>query len=69
MDSGLAISVVIIFFCLEYPKNDTIGLHSIQSWWGNTVFVNTDDFRGTSFLDMPTDGFGYVLCTPPLSIC
>lgn len=47
LDSGVAISVVLIFFCLQYPKNGTIGLNNIQAWWGNNVFYNTADYLGT----------------------
>ncbi|KAG1903462.1 OPT oligopeptide transporter protein-domain-containing protein [Suillus fuscotomentosus] len=31
MDSGLAVSIILIFFCLQYPDNGTIGLHTIQT--------------------------------------
>jgi hypothetical protein len=47
LDSGVAISVVLIFFSLQYPKNGTIGQNTIQSWWGNTVFNNNADAKGT----------------------
>ncbi|KAG6373683.1 OPT oligopeptide transporter [Boletus reticuloceps] len=43
LDTGLACSVILIFFCLQYPDNGTIGLNSIQTWWGNTVFLKTAD--------------------------
>ncbi len=44
LDSGVAIGIVLVFFCLQYPKNGTIGANTIQTWWGNTVFSNTVDF-------------------------
>ncbi|KAJ2919901.1 hypothetical protein MD484_g457, partial [Candolleomyces efflorescens] len=47
LDSGVAISVIVIFFCLQYPKNGTIGLSTIQAWWGNTIFLDTADSHGT----------------------
>ncbi|KAG6856129.1 hypothetical protein H0H87_007188, partial [Tephrocybe sp. NHM501043] len=47
LDAGVAVSAVLIFFCLQYPKNGTIGLNSIQTWWGNTVYANTADAAGT----------------------
>ncbi|KAF9038022.1 OPT oligopeptide transporter [Panaeolus papilionaceus] len=47
LDAGLAVSVVLIFFCLQYPKNGSIGLNTIQTWWGNTVYTNTADYKGT----------------------
>ena len=31
---------------LQYPKNGTIGEDTIQSWWGNTVFLDTADYLG-----------------------
>ncbi|KAL6301879.1 OPT oligopeptide transporter [Sparassis latifolia] len=50
MDSGLAVSVIIIFFCLQYPADGTIGLNTIQKWWGNTVFLNTADGKALPYL-------------------
>jgi OPT family small oligopeptide transporter len=47
MDAGVAISAVLIFFILQYPKNGTIGANNIQVWWGNTVFSNNADAKGT----------------------
>jgi OPT family small oligopeptide transporter len=47
MDAGVAISAVLIFFILQYPKNGTIGADNIQVWWGNTVFANNADAKGT----------------------
>jgi hypothetical protein len=49
LDSGLAISIILIFFCLQYPANGTIGSTNIAKWWGNTVFVNTADGQGLSY--------------------
>ncbi|KAH9475266.1 Sexual differentiation process protein isp4 [Psilocybe cubensis] len=45
LDSGVAVSAVLIFFILQYPKNGSIGI-GLQNWWGNTVMWNTAD--GTS---------------------
>ncbi|KAF8496641.1 OPT oligopeptide transporter [Hysterangium stoloniferum] len=53
LDCGVAISVIIIFFCLEFPKNGSIGAETIQTWWGNTVFANTMDSRGTPHIILP----------------
>ncbi|KAF8263832.1 OPT oligopeptide transporter [Lactarius quietus] len=47
LDAGYAIGVVFIFFTLQYPDNGNIGLSTIQNWWGNTVFLNTADAKGT----------------------
>ncbi|KAI0052774.1 small oligopeptide transporter [Auriscalpium vulgare] len=46
LDAGYAVGCIIIFFALQYPKNGTIGLNSIQTWWGNTVYSNTADAAG-----------------------
>ena len=58
LDSGLAISTIIIFFCLQFPKDGTIGANSIQTWWGNTVFANTADWNGTPLLVPENGTFG-----------
>ena len=58
LDSGLAISTIVIFFCLQFPKDGTIGLNSIQTWWGNTVSANTADAAGVTFYSIPAEGFG-----------
>ncbi|KAI0271688.1 small oligopeptide transporter [Gloeopeniophorella convolvens] len=43
LDAGLAISIIVIFFALQFPKNGTIGQNSILTWWGNTVpFTGAD---------------------------
>jgi hypothetical protein len=36
LDASVALALIVIFFTLQYPKNGTIGLNTIQSWWGNT---------------------------------
>ncbi|KAG1852663.1 OPT oligopeptide transporter protein-domain-containing protein [Suillus subluteus] len=46
LDAGLAVSVIFIFFVLQYPANGSIG-ESLQHWWGNTVFNTTADGMGT----------------------
>ncbi|TDL15748.1 OPT oligopeptide transporter [Rickenella mellea] len=55
LDSGLAISIVLIFFCLQYPKNGTIGANTIETWWGNTVFANTLDWDGAPLRQLTPD--------------
>ena len=57
LDSGVAVSVVLIFFCLQYPQNGTIGLTTIQSWWGNTVSFNTADGNKLPLLTVPEGEF------------
>ncbi|KAJ7633597.1 OPT oligopeptide transporter [Mycena polygramma] len=47
LDSGVAVSIIVIFFCLQFPKNGTIGATNIATWWGNTVpFVGADNGPG-----------------------
>ncbi|KAJ7644816.1 OPT oligopeptide transporter [Roridomyces roridus] len=59
LDSGIAVSTVLIFFILQYPRNGTIGINSIQSWWGNTVWMNTADAAGTPMRQVaPGETFG-----------
>ncbi|KAF8195689.1 OPT oligopeptide transporter [Mycena galopus ATCC 62051] len=59
MDSGVAISAVLIFFILEYPRGGTIGANTIATWWGNTVYVNTADGRKTPMISLaPGETFG-----------
>ena len=59
LDSGLALSVIFIFFVLTYPKNGTIGADTVQSWWGNTVWLKTADAKGygTPFYPLPEKGY------------
>ncbi|KAF9475507.1 OPT oligopeptide transporter [Pholiota conissans] len=59
LDTGLAISILVIFFALQYPKNGAIGADNIQSWWGNTVpFVGADGM-GTPIRTLaPGETFG-----------
>jgi len=52
LDAGVAISVLIIFFCLQYPRNGTIGLNTIQAWWGNTVPFQGADGKGTPVIEL-----------------
>ena len=56
LDAGYAVGVIIIFFTLQYPKNGTIGLNTIQQWWGNTVYTKTADFTGAPFKTVPDGG-------------
>ncbi|KAJ7469724.1 oligopeptide transporter [Mycena latifolia] len=50
LDSGVAVSAVLIFFILQYPKNGNIGIDTIQVWWGNTVWLNTADGNKTPMI-------------------
>jgi len=59
MDSGVAVSILVIFFCLQFPKNGTIGASSILGWWGNTVPFTGADGLGTPVrLLAPGETFG-----------
>ncbi|KAF8060810.1 small oligopeptide transporter [Lyophyllum atratum] len=37
LDSGVAVSIILIFFALQFPKNGAIGATTLSTWWGNTV--------------------------------
>ncbi|KAF7313127.1 OPT oligopeptide transporter [Mycena kentingensis (nom. inval.)] len=52
LDAGLAVSAVLIFFILQYPKNGTIGLNNVQAWWGNTVYTKTADWNRTPMIKL-----------------
>lgn len=56
LDSGVAVSAVLIFFCLQYPKGGVIGENNIATWWGNNVYLNTADGLGTPWLPLPESG-------------
>jgi len=59
LDTGVAISAILIFFMLQYPRNGTIGLDTIQVWWGNTVFFNNADGAATPLIVLePGQTFG-----------
>jgi len=47
LDAGTAVGLLLIYFCLQYPLNGTIGLNTIQQWWGNQVYKDTMDWRFT----------------------
>jgi OPT family small oligopeptide transporter len=58
LDSGLAVSILVIFFTLQFPKNGTIGL-GLQRWWGNTVPFTGADGLGTPVRPLaPGETFG-----------
>jgi len=59
LDSGVAVSAVLIFFILQYPQNGNIGIDTIQVWWGNSVWLNTADGRKTPMITLADgDTFG-----------
>ncbi|KAH7875547.1 oligopeptide transporter [Lentinula edodes] len=51
-DCGTVISLIFIFFTLQFPKGGTI----FVNWWGNTVFTNTADFLRTPLKAIPEGG-------------
>ncbi|KAK0442537.1 oligopeptide transporter [Desarmillaria tabescens] len=57
MDSGVAVSAVVIFFCLQYPRNGDIGATTVQKWWGNTVPFSNADSAGTPLLTVSDGSF------------
>jgi len=59
LDSGLAVSILVIFFTLQFPSNGNIGLNSIQSWWGNVFPFTGADGLGTPLNTLaPGETFG-----------
>lgn len=49
LDSGLALSTIVIFFALLLPQIDP------PQWWGNTV-INTMDYEGTAIQKVLPEG-------------
>ncbi|KAI0247355.1 small oligopeptide transporter [Lactifluus subvellereus] len=56
LGTGYAVGTIVIFFSLQYPKNGTIGVNSIQNWWGNTVYTKTVDYAGLPAKTVPEGG-------------
>ncbi|KAH9832325.1 OPT oligopeptide transporter [Rhodofomes roseus] len=56
LDSGVAISIIVIFFCVQYPLAGAIGKDTIQAWWGNTVPFDNADGRSESYNIIPAGG-------------
>ncbi|GLB37836.1 putative OPT oligopeptide transporter protein [Lyophyllum shimeji] len=52
LDSGTVLSLIFIFFTLQFPKNGTISLN----WWGNWVHERTADWDRRPFLKIPPGG-------------
>jgi len=53
LDAGTAVGLILIFFCLQYPLNGSIGQNTVQKWWGNSVFMNNLDWKNTAVLKLP----------------
>ncbi|KXH26079.1 OPT family small oligopeptide transporter [Colletotrichum nymphaeae SA-01] len=52
LDTGLAISGIVIFFAVTYGPNA-----QFPDWWGNTVWSETADGQGLPWLQMPDVGY------------
>lgn len=50
LDVGTALSGIIIFFAVSYPG------YTFPDWWGNTVYANTADGNGASWMKIPESG-------------
>ncbi|KAH7927408.1 OPT superfamily oligopeptide transporter [Leucogyrophana mollusca] len=48
LDAGVALSLLVIFFCVQMPKGGIT-----LNWWGNTAWMNTADALGTPLYVMP----------------
>jgi OPT family oligopeptide transporter len=60
LDSGVGISLILIFFCLQFPRG---GIN--LNWWGNTVWQNTADANGIPYIPLAS---GQTFGPPPVSI-
>ncbi|KAI0014757.1 OPT family small oligopeptide transporter [Xylariomycetidae sp. FL0641] len=52
LDTGLAISGIVIFFAITYGPEV-----QFPAWWGNTVWQNTADNLGLPWLELPKEGY------------
>ncbi|KAK2464416.1 hypothetical protein APHAL10511_003564 [Amanita phalloides] len=52
LDSGTVISLMVIFFTLQFPRGGKIDV----DWWGNTVFMDTADWVKTAWKAVPDGG-------------
>ncbi|KAJ3526040.1 hypothetical protein NM688_g8312 [Phlebia brevispora] len=53
LDIGTLISLLFIFFTLQFPKGGRIQVH----WWGNDVWQKTADFANPPLVSTPPEGF------------
>lgn len=51
LDTGLALSGLVIFLCITYPGA------VFPDWWGNNVYLNTADGQGLPWKGMPEVGY------------
>ncbi|KAJ6521329.1 OPT oligopeptide transporter [Mycena capillaripes] len=52
LDSGTVISLMVIFFTLQFPKNGKITVN----WWGNSVYKQTADYNRIPWKKVPAGG-------------
>ncbi|KAF8648518.1 hypothetical protein AX16_006224 [Volvariella volvacea WC 439] len=52
LDSGTVISLMFIFFSLQFPRGGSISVN----WWGNSVHQNTVDWTRKPLLSIPEGG-------------
>ena len=55
LDSGVAVSTIVIFFTLEFPDRGLVGKNTIQAWWGNNVQFNNADGNKLPLLTVPAN--------------
>ncbi|KAJ3729965.1 small oligopeptide transporter, partial [Lentinula guzmanii] len=65
LDGGTAVGLILIYFwrvsILQYPLNGTIGINTVQQWWGNTVYTRTLDWKSPPLKVLaPGETFGFV---------
>ncbi|EGO00748.1 hypothetical protein SERLA73DRAFT_167007 [Serpula lacrymans var. lacrymans S7.3] len=51
LDSGTVLSLIVIFFTLQFPKGG-IDLN----WWGNSVYLETADYKRMALKPIPSGG-------------
>jgi len=59
LDAGTAVGLILVFFCLQYPLDGSIGKQTVLKWWGNTVHMKTLDWKSTPLRSLsPGETFG-----------
>ncbi|KAH9949750.1 small oligopeptide transporter [Amylocystis lapponica] len=65
IDGGTTVSTILVYFCLQWPKNGRIGENTIQAWWGNRVFRSTADWNARPLKTLREgEVFGSVVSLP-----
>ncbi|KIK64563.1 hypothetical protein GYMLUDRAFT_161129 [Collybiopsis luxurians FD-317 M1] len=68
LDSGLAMSVVVIYFTYVSCSDTRQGCSdSILLWWGNTVFLLSANGQGIPVLNLPISSAGTAKVAQPLA--